>query len=154
MFVNADILLKNNYPIQLQQVEDAGIYQAVGNSLRMASEADSAFAPLIDMELSYLQEVRSAAMLQNIPDAVEQEYETGNIGERQAIFTIGMAHIDEIVRFLRDGRIEIKAPSGSTEYHDVDSVLNLVKDGYGITVILPRTLKDDQEVMRMANLGI
>ncbi|MFA5515699.1 MAG: hypothetical protein WDA20_05370 [Desulfuromonadales bacterium] len=153
VFVNADILLKKNYPIQLQQVEDADIYRLVGDYLRMASEADSEVGPLIDLELSYLQEVRSAAMLQNIPVAIEQEFELGNITDRQAIFTIGMAHVDEIVRFLRHGRIEIKAPGGAAERPDVDSVVHLLDAGYGVTVILPRTLKDDLEVMRMANLG-
>ncbi len=153
VFVNADILLKSSFPIQLQQVEDSEIYRSVGQVLRLASQANSANAPLVDMELSYLQEIRSAAMLQNVPAAIEREFELGNIDKREAIFTIGMAHIDEIVRFLQAGRVEVKAPSLPTNYQDLDAVLELVKQGYGVTVILPRTLMDDQEVMRMANLS-
>ena len=153
VFVNADILLKSSFPVHLQQVEDQDIYRSVGHLLQLSSEADHADAPLVDLELSYLQEIRSAAMLQNIPAAIEKEFALGNIDSRRAIFTIGMAHLDEIVRFLRDGRIEVKAPPLSTNYQDLDAVLELIKEGYGVTVILPRTLIDDQEVMRMANLS-
>jgi hypothetical protein len=152
VFINADILLKSSFPIQLQQVEDSEIYRSVGQALRLASQADSTTAPLVDMELSYLQEIRSAAMLQNAPAAIEREFELGNIENRRAIFTIGMAHVDEIVRFLQDGRIEVKAPS-LPNYQDLNAVLELVRQGYGVTVILPRTLMDDQEIMRMANLS-
>ncbi len=93
-------------------------------------------------------------MLQRIPEAIETEFKLGNIDSRRAMFTIGMAHIDEIVRFLKEGRVDIKAPHfSSVAYPDLNNVLKLVDEGYGVTVILPRALVDDHEALRLANLG-
>lgn len=155
VFVNADMLLKANYSIQLHQVEDQKVYQAVGEFLRLTEDLrESEMMGLVGMELDFLQEVRSAAMLQNIPDAVEYEFALGNIDDRRAIFTIGMAHVDEIIRFLREGRIELAPPALTyATYENHSALLKLVEAGYGVTVILPRSLVDNQEALRMANLN-
>ncbi|MBE0599455.1 MAG: hypothetical protein IH614_19620 [Desulfuromonadales bacterium] len=155
VFVNADMLLRANYQIQLHQVEDAEIYQAVSRFLHLADDMrDTHLAGLLDLELDFLQEVRSAAMLQNIPDAVEFELQTGNIDNRRAMFTVGMAHVDEIIRFLREGQIAISPPSMTFDsYQEHRALLKLIKEGYGVTVILPRSLVDNQEALRLANLN-
>jgi hypothetical protein len=69
------------------------------------------------------------------------------------MFTIGMAHVDEIIRFLRDGKIDIKAPPFSPQHQDLQAILKLTEAGYGVTVILPRTLVEDREALRLANLN-
>lgn len=151
-FVNADMLLKANFPIQLHQVEDPQIYQAVGEFLRLTEDVRG--SEMVGTELDFLQQVRSAAMLQNIPDAVEYELEVGNIDSRRAMFTIGMAHVDEIIRFLREGRVELTPPATTyATYQNDSALLKLVEAGYGVTVILPRSLVDDQETLRLVNLS-
>lgn len=155
VFVNADMLLRANYHIQLQQVEDTEIYQAVSRYLHLSNDMrDTHLAGLLDVELDFLQEIRSAAMLQNIPDAVEFELQMGNIDNRQAMFTVGMAHVDEIIRFLRAGRIDLAPPALTfASYQEHQAMLRLIEEGYGVTVILPRSLIDNQEALRLANLS-
>lgn len=155
VFVNADILLKSNYRIRLQQVESDEIYQSVNEFLRLMDQASGTIVipGKQELELDYLQEIRSAAILQNIPEVIEKEFQQGTIAERKALFTIGMAHVDEIVRFLREGRIDIKAPQSAADRQDLQAILKLAEAGYGVTVILPRSLVEDQEALRLANLN-
>ena len=154
IFVNADILLRNSFNIRLQQVEDERIYNAVRESMRSAHE--NAVIPAgFHHQVNYLQELRTAAMLQNIPVAVDREYRSGRISEKRAMFTIGMAHLSETIRFLEDGRIRIAAPPAgavSADLPDFAAVMDLLDAGYGVTVILPRTLIDDREALRLVRL--
>jgi hypothetical protein len=151
-FVNADILLTRNYGIRLQQVEDEQVYRAVGEVLRSFIEHRPGEPKrFCETELRYLQEMRSAVMLQNIAKVVDEEYRLGHIAQRQAIFTIGMAHVGEIVRFLENGEVAI-APAKVAGYQPYVDLLKLTEAGYGVTVILPRSLSDDQEALRLARL--
>ncbi len=125
-FVNADMLLNASYNIRLAQVEDEELYRNVGALLRQMR-----YHPLTDpCELELVQEQRTAVMLQNIPAAVEKAFGCGEIENRKAMFTIGMAHMPELLGFLeKDNR---------TNY----ASLRLLDQGYGVTVILPRTLAE------------
>jgi hypothetical protein len=156
VFVNADILLRNNYNIRLQQVEDEGIYRGVREFMRVAQERRNALPAGFTRELHYLQEIRTAAMLQNIPAVIEEEFRQGMIPERRAMFTIGMAHLNETIQFLQDETIHVAAPPAGTAsydaYKDYTDILNLLEAGYGVTIILPRTLADDRETLRMVQL--
>jgi hypothetical protein len=128
VFVNADMLLNSNFHIRLQQVENEEVYQSISEFLRRMDESSTMGMPAImEMELDYLQEIRSAAMLQNVPEAIEKEFRQGTI------------------------RIDIKAPS--PKHDDIAMILKLAEAGYGVTVILPRSLVDDHEVLRLANLN-
>jgi hypothetical protein len=151
-FVNADILLTRNYGIRLQQVEDEKVYRAVGEVLRSIVERQPGEPKrFCESELRYLQEMRSAVMLQNIATVVDEEFRQGHIAQRKAIFTIGMAHVGEIIRFLENEKISI-APAKVAGYQPYADLLKLTEAGYGVTVILPRTLFDDQEALRLARL--
>jgi hypothetical protein len=150
VFVNADILLRRNYGIRLQQIEDEAIYHAVNETLRRAISREITTG--IQPELHFMQELRTAAMLQNIPGVVGNEFLQGNIDQPKAIFTIGMAHISEIIRFFRNERIEVRPPQALTSHQAYADVLSLIEEGYGVTVILPRTLMNDPEALRLARL--
>ncbi len=154
VFINADMLLRSNYQVGLQQVEDREIYQRVGEFMQRARNAGNNIdVQAFNRELNFIQEVRTAAMLQNVPQAISGEFSQGNISNQRALFTIGMAHISEIIRFFRQGHIEIPSPAlPERTYDDYRAALNLLNEGYGVTIILPRTLLEDQEALRMAKL--
>jgi len=152
-FINADLLLHRNYGIGLQQVEDRELYRDVRDYLQ--SGLNGGAPPLADfgLELEYLQERRSAAILQRIPSVIDDEYRQGHIAQPRAILTIGMAHLDEIIKFLREGRIDIPAPQiGASGFQDYNEPLALLDKEVGVTVIVPRSIFEDQDTMIMAKL--
>jgi hypothetical protein len=92
-------------------------------------------------------------MLQRIPEIVDHEFQLGTIKSRKAILTVGMYHLHEIIAYLNENKITIHAPlpaSGKTK--DYYSDLNLLKEHFGISVILPKTLADDQKTLEMNKL--
>ncbi len=100
-------------------------------------------------ELVYLQEVRTAQILQNIPDVIENEFLNGCIENRSALFTIGLNHIKDIFRYIQEDGIHITSPTGSVDSPDfLRSSLNVLNEGYGITIIIPRTLANDRKLLR------
>lgn len=104
-------------------------------------------------ELDYLQERRIAAMLQRIPEIVNTEYRQGNIKNRKAIFTIGLSHLYKIIQYMNEGGIRIYAPlSDSNGYKDYIDRLALQKENFGVSVIVPRTLADDQSILEINRL--
>ncbi len=154
-YVNAEMLLKENHPLRLRQVEDKGLYDAVRNGLLKlvnCGEDDSRYSAL-KTELDYLQEKRTAAMLQKIPEIVEDEFRQGNIKGRKAIFTIGMSHLHKIIRYINETRIKIDAPllpsNGSKDYI---AELSLLKENFGVSIIIPRTLAADQKILEINKL--
>lgn len=151
--ISAEIVLKVKFGLQIHQVEDEKLYFAVGDCLRMAQSLNNSYSPIFfDVELDYLQERRTAAMLQNIPDAVEAEFQSGHIQNRKAVFTIGMNHLDEIIRYLEEDRISIASPLDGTPAGDYEARLLLSDRGYGVTVILPRALVEDKQALHLTKL--
>jgi len=154
-YVNAEMLLKENHSLTLRQVEDRALYDAVRTRLLQLVNCrnDSNDYFLTKSDLDYLQEKRTAAMLQKIPQIVNEEFQQGNIKSRKAIFTIGMLHLQKIITYLNENRIEIYAPllasNGSGGY---TAELNLQKENFGVSVILPRTLVDDQKILEINRL--
>lgn len=142
-FVNADMLLRDSFDIRLAQVEDEELYRDVLGLLQQSSQ-ENRFS--LFTRLGRVQKKRSAVMLQNIADVVEQTYRDGAINSRRAIFTIGLAHVDEIIGFLKKGEIPLD--------EDLREQLKLLERGYGVTVIIPRTLADSEEALRMARLNL
>jgi hypothetical protein len=152
-FVNADLLLHRNYGVGLQQVEDREMYRNVREYLHTGLQNGGNLLASFGLELEYLQERRSAAILQSIPAAIDSEYRQGNIAQPRAILTIGMAHLDEIIKFLELGKIEIPAPPiGASGFEAYSEALELLAKGVGVTVIVPRAILDDREMMHMAKL--
>ena len=156
VYVNAEMLLKETHAIRLQQIEDKSLYDAVrANILKLvSSQGPACDYSVVNSELEYLQERRTAAMLQKVPEIINDEFQRGNIKNRKAIFTVGLYHIHEIIRFLNENKIIIRAPkSVSTGMKDYTAELNLQKENFGVSVILPKTLTEDQKILEINKLN-
>lgn len=137
---NAELLLMESYDIILKPVEDTELYNAVRSRVRDLEKEAGVFERLyIRSELDYLQERRVAAMLQKIPDVIDKEYREGSISAENAVFTIGMHHIVEIVRYLKNRKIEIPSPA-FTSFEDYTADVSLLQQDFGVTVIVPHSL--------------
>lgn len=155
IYVNAEMLLKENHSLRLYQIEDKDPYEAVRNHLLKLAicREDSADYSRLKSELGYLQEKRTAAMLQKIPQIVNDEFRQGNIKTRKAIFTIGMLHLHEIITYLTEKRIKIHAPLSALSGNEGDRAeLNLQKENFGVSVIIPRTLARDPKTLEINGL--
>lgn len=157
VYVNAEMLLKETHPIMFRQIEDKPLYDAVrANIVKLASQGkgNACDFSAVNSELDYLQERRTAAMLQKIPEIVNDEFQQGNIKSRKAIFTVGLYHIHEIIRFLNENKIIIRAPkSASTGMKDHAAELNLKKENFGVSIILPKILTEDQKILEINKLN-
>ncbi len=64
-----------------------------------------------------------------------------------------MAHIHKIIEYLNEGRIKIYSPlSSSNKSENYVADLNLRKEDFGVSVILPKTLADDFKVLEIIGL--
>jgi len=154
-YVNAEMLLKETHPLRLRQVEDKELYDAVRTGLvkLISCSNDSNDYSLLKSKLDYLREKRTAAMLQKIPEIIDDEFQQGSIKSRKAILTVGMYNLHEIIRYLNENRIIIHAPlPASNEKKDDHSELNILKEHFGVWVILPKTLADDQKILEINKL--
>jgi hypothetical protein len=103
--------------------------------------------------LDYLQEKRVAAMLQKIPGVVDEEFQHSNIKSKLALFTIGISHVPQIIKYLNNNKIEIHNPLPAfAEDAEYVADLNLLKEQFGITVIVPKKLADDDEILKICGL--
>lgn len=155
VYVNAEMILKETHPIRLRQVEDKPIYDAVRACILrlVSSQGPARDYSVVNSELEYLQERRTAAMLQKIPEIVNDEFQQGNIKNKKAIFTVGLYHIHEIIRFFKENKITIHAPkSPSVGIKDYSAELSLQKENFGITIILPGILAKDQKILEINKL--
>lgn len=153
-FVNAEMLLMEQFNMHASQVEDRKIYNAVRSGLgKLNAGNDERLAAAGWAELHYLQQLRTAVLLQNIPAAIEDKLLTGKIRNHSALFTIGLNHLQDIIRYLEEDTIRIEAPSpAASQFDGYQAELNLVRQGYNITIIIPRTLADDRRLLQMTNL--
>ena len=155
-FVNAELLLKTNYPLKLRQVEDLKFHRAVGDLIRKLVECgnDNAEYLRLKLQLSDLQERRTAAMLQRIPEIIQTEFQQGNIKAQKAIFTIGLSHLPQIIRSLEENKVPVYSPHvGRDENKNYAAELNLKKENFGVSIFLPPTLAGDQKTLKMTGLG-
>ena len=153
-FVNAEMLLKENCQIHVSQVEDRDLYDTVYSSLLSLQSTDTSQSPQERLSrLQYLQELRAAVLLQKISEIIDRELNSGEIKNRSAMFTIGLNHIQDFVRYFQSNKIQIETPpSAPRQLANVQSEVNLLKTGYGVTIIIPRTLADDQKLLQLTNL--
>jgi len=139
-FVNAELLLHEHYGIGLRQVEDQDLYDRTRELLH-ASFTAARLDPGFDGRLAYLQKCRSAALLQGVPAALTQLARPGTEAASGALLTIGMAHLDDILEFIKAGEVHIPAPpAASAKLPAVQSQLTLRDIPVGITVIVPHSL--------------
>lgn len=146
-FVSADTLLKANYNLCLGQVEDERLYRKVALVMRRVGDNQGEVDPALYKRLSFFQTQRTAVMLQKIPTVTEEVFQRGAIRSKSAIFTIGVSHVSEIVGFLKKGRVD----SSFVQQGGSESLELLDKD-FGVTVILPKTLAEDERVLRLTRL--
>jgi hypothetical protein len=84
---------------------------------------------------------------------IEDEFLNGAIGNRTALFTIGLNHIKDIFRYINNDEIHIASPIGSDIQPDIlNTRLNLLKTGYGVTIIIPRTLANNHKLLEMTRI--
>jgi hypothetical protein len=156
IFVNAEMLLKESHPLtlRLRQVEDWGLYDSVCKSLvRVTNSGKDSCDTSLVQELDYLQQRRLAAMLQKIPEVIDQEFQRREVKEPKAIFTIGMMHVHTIIRYLTDTQIMIRPPAaGSVKGKEYLAQLNLSRDSFGVSIILPKTLTDNLTLLQTHHL--
>lgn len=155
IFVNAEMLLMEYHSFNASQVEDKEIYDAVRCSLGKLDSDKSAGTDGADAiaEIQYLQEIRTARLLQRIPAIIENAYVKGAVRERAALFTIGLNHIKDIFRYVENAGIDIASQPGSTiQPDDLNTGLNLLRTGYGITIILPHTLATNGELLQLTKI--
>ena len=154
-FVNAEMLLRDNHPsLKIRQVEDRALYETARKRIaELISQKNSCDYLLLRLELDYLQERRTAAILQRIPGIVDGEYQQGHIKGRVAILTIGMYHAHKIIQSLNDRKITVYSPLGrSDKDKDYTAELNLEKEKFGVTIILPKTLVNNQRILELNRL--
>jgi hypothetical protein len=154
-FINAELLLKQNYPLTIKQVEDKNFYRAVGSCIRRLVNGgnDACDYLQVKSELDYLQERRTAAMLQRIPGIIHAEFQKGNIHARRAIFTMGLSHLSKIIQYLKENRIKIYSPLLAPHRNeDYLADLNLRKENFGVSILIPRTLADDPKILKAGKL--
>jgi hypothetical protein len=151
-YVNAEKLLMESHDIVAQQVEDDSLYRDVVNKIILLEKNTNKFEYMYaSRELDYLQERRTAAMLQKIPEVVESQIRDGNISQRNAILTIGVSHLAQIIDSLRQNKFIVRSPAFSP-FNDYISEINLVREGFNVTVILPRTIAEDRDILKLTKL--
>ncbi len=120
-FVNADQLLSSHYGLCLGQVENVDLYQKIRTLLfQYRDRADRRTL----RDIHSLQHARTYLLLDNIPEVVEEAYLAGLTPNHSAMFTIGLAHIEDIMELLQDKN----GPKPE-----------LFDQGYGITIIIPKS---------------
>jgi hypothetical protein len=147
-----ETLLSENFRLVMKQVEERNLYLTVHEGIRRLSDCTNLQQHfLIRSELNYYQDRRVGAMLQNIPKVISEAVLQGHVRKENALFTIGLSHIPSILRFLRDEKVAVACPlftTAGTKLEECSDELSLSKEGFGVTVILPRTLADDQRLLK------
>lgn len=154
-FVNAELLLKRNYPLRLKQIEDPRMHRAVGELIRKLINCgnDNSEFLRIKSELDYLQQRRTAAMLQIIPEIIQAEFQERNIRTKKAIFTIGLSHLPRIIQYLEENRVKIYSPLLAVDRkEEYIADLNLKKENFGVSVFLPQSLAADRKILKITGL--
>ncbi len=137
-FMNADKLLYRSSSVRIQQIEDKNLYYKVHGYLTKLKDLPQCSKERKYSRLVYLQDRRTAHLLQKLPQIIEKEFQKGVIGSRKAIFTIGMAHAPQILRFVNKNYIAkpLVKSSNPKKMHK----LNLIEKGYQVIMIMPKTL--------------
>jgi hypothetical protein len=140
-FMNAELLLHNNYGIGLEQIEDRKLYRRARERLRASLESQPGIFQANRAELDYLQKLRTATILQSAPAVIESAYQQGRIAAPNAMLTIGLSHLDDIIAFLKAGEVSIAAmPADIRNFPALGADLEVHKKLVGVTVIVPPIL--------------
>lgn len=88
----------------------------------------------------HINQLRTAYILHNTPLVIEREDAAKRISRKQAMVVIGVSHIPDCIEFVRDDYLKVPAYPSST-VPPLDQPLGYVQAGYGVTVIMPRTIE-------------
>ena len=156
--INAEMLLSENFDMELRQVEEKELYQTVNKGIRQLADCTNLQQHfIIRSELDYHQDKRVGAMLQKIPHIINEAFVSGHVRKEKALFTIGLSHIPSILRFLREKQVAVSCPlftSDRDKYEECSDDLKLSEEDFGITVILPRALADDARLMKRHKIKV
>ncbi len=152
------MLLKKDHPLILRQVEDGQAYWDARESLIGLLKIDKKGPEWFNAvsKLDYFQGRRTAAILQNAFQVIQEEYDRGRIKNGKAVLTIGLSHIPRIIKYVDEHKISVAAPiaaSAGARCVDYSAPLDLVKGNFGLTVILPKSLADNAVLLEMNRLG-
>jgi len=93
-------------------VEDREFYNEVNRFIQKLTHSKGNVCDdwMIKSELNYLQGRRIAAMLQSIPEIVNDQLRIWKDQEQKGHFTIGISHLNKIIQYLNENRIRIYSP--------------------------------------------
>lgn len=141
VFVNAEVLLHENFGIGLNQIEDRTLYRQSRDLLRLSKLTSNLISSEVLLELDYLQKLRTVNLLQKAPEIVDAAHNRGQISLPNAMLTIGLAHLDELIAFLEADEINLEELiTSSYAFPSLKEKLNLQNRNIGITVIVPNSL--------------
>ena len=140
-FVNAELLLHEKYGIGLEQVEDRQLYLDVRDRFASSRRGGGDFSFTLFSELAYLQKLRTASMLQTAPTVIAAAYRQGRIAAPNAMMTIGLDHLQDMIAFLQAGEIDMAGLRTAERFFPPQhGGLELFKRQVGVMVIVPRAL--------------
>jgi hypothetical protein len=154
-FVNAEMLLQADHPVGLRQVEDSSLYRAAQDCLLGLTQGSRGIRETYQLKskLDYLQERRTAAILQRVPEVIGEDFQQGKIQSQKAVLTIGASHLPSMLRYLKEKRITIHAPLFTSDQNlDYISDVNLIKEKFAVFVILPKTIAQDRKILEANGL--
>ena len=155
-FLNAEMLLMQHLHMPAGQVENRKLYDEILSRItRMESHPNDIVSCLsLEMQIDGLQEKRTAVLLNNIPSVIESEFENGAIKHKNAMFTIGLNHIKAILHYLKDTKnTPQKSASSPSRENPLFTDPGLKYSGFNVVVIIPHTLIEDQQVLRITELS-
>ena len=64
-----------------------------------------------------------------------------------------MSHLPRIIKYLNEKRITIPSPlPPSNKSEEYLAELNLFKENFGVSILIPRTLANDKEILKLNGL--
>ncbi len=152
-FVNAELLLHEQYGIGLEQVEDRKLYRDVRDLLKANLQAGSKFSFARYNELAHLQKLRTAYLVQSAPMVIAKAHQQGRVAAPNAMLTIGLSHLQDIIAFLETGKIDMAGwPIAGMAPPFQGSELELIRQHVGFTVIVPPALASNRFELAKQNI--
>ncbi len=136
----ATSLLSLYYNLDIQGAEERKFHEEHVKYAYFLKTKRRLYNPNGEVE-NWLEKARTACILVNAPEVIEREKQKRRIVNRNALFTLGVRHLDELVEWLEKERIELE-DKPQYGYRGVNIVLDYEIRGYGVKVIRPISAKD------------
>lgn len=154
-FVNACLLLHDDFDIALQQIEDKGLHANVCFLLRELNEpASGEDRSALAAAFEYQQKKRSALLLRNIPEALAKQAGDREPRPANVLLTVGLSHVQKMIDYLKKGRAVIDpATAAADEFTRYSCDLAPLINNYGIIVLLPPTLAKNKDLCQLVTFN-